>query len=67
MPGLLAVLGLVATCLIAAATTCFMLYIKPVMQVSIRAAALSCCCQSPMPSYMLCFSLQLYFAVSMST
>lgn len=33
-PGLLAALGLAAAALVAAATTCFFLYIKPVMQVS---------------------------------
>jgi hypothetical protein len=32
-PGLLAALGLAAAALVAAATTCFFLYIKPVMQV----------------------------------
>jgi hypothetical protein len=37
-PGLLAALGLAATALVAAATTCFFLYLKPVMQVSYRLA-----------------------------
>jgi hypothetical protein len=42
--GLLAALGLAATALLAAATTCFFLYIKPVMQVSYVSATTATPC-----------------------
>lgn len=43
IPGLLTALGLAATVLVAAATTCFFLWIKPVMQVSRRGWAMGVC------------------------
>lgn len=39
--GLLGALALIATALVAAAATCFMLYVRPVLQVSHAAAALA--------------------------